>query len=194
MMANQEDKPLDGDTTAVKEAHSLSAFHSVAIYDASTIEISLGDSYQVEIDGAKVYADAQQIEMHGDELSIKFSDHDSNHRKTAIKITVPSLRALKIVGCGKLTVLGKVWKSDNIDLDLQRVSVAILSPSLEAKNISVSLQGVMFMQCHVDCHNFQWKSRSIGHAKIWGHANKQSFDVEHETQIDKKGLKLACRD
>lgn len=190
MKANQEDTPLQGDTTSVKKRQVLSAFHKITIYDASTVVITLGDSFYVEIDGSKVYADAQQAYVDGDELIIKFADHDSNHRKTAVRITIPSLEKLKVVGCGKLTMLGSECRVTDLDIDLQRVNVAILSPSLVASTVSMSLTGVMFAQFRVDCKRLNLSAHSINHAKVFGKSQYISFDSDNPKFIDSSGLKF----
>lgn len=186
---NQEDAPLQGDTTTVDEHHSFSQFHALSIYDASILEIRLGNQYEVEVGGQKMYADAQKVSREGDELSIKFADHDSNHRKTVIRITVPSLRRLKVVGCGKLSVFGEEMRSSSFDIDLQRVNVAILSPCIKANEVSVSLQGVMIFQSHVDCDAFKLSAPSVDHVKVFGRARHRKIDAADITHIDVSGLK-----
>ncbi len=187
---NQEDTPLQGDTTTVDEHHSFTQFHAVSIYDASTVDIRIGNEYEVEVGGQKVYADAQEVKMDGDELSIKFADHDSNHRKTAIRITVPSLQRLKVVGCGKLSFFGDEMHSSSFDVDLQRVNVAILAPCIKAKDVSVSLRGVMVFQSHVDCDAFMLSAPAVDHAKVFGKAKHRKIDAADMTHIDISGLKI----
>ncbi len=189
MQANKEDAPLEGDTTPVKKHQPLSSFRKVTVYDASTVEIAIGNGYDVEIDGAKVYADAQQADVDGDELIVKYADHDSNHRKTAVRISVPSLGGVKLVGCGKFTLLGSELHASHVDIDLQRVNVAILSPCLVAKKVSLSLSGVMFAQCKVECEQLNISAHSISHAKVFGKAQSFSIDSDNPKAIDVSGLK-----
>ena len=189
MLANLEDTPLVGDTTAVKKQHALPAFHSISVYDASTIEVVLGDKYELEIDGAKVYADAQEVNVNDGELVVKYADHDSNHRKTGVRVTVPTLQSIQVVGCGKLTMLGSECKTSKIDIDLQRVNVAILSPCLTADNVSLSLKGVMFSQFRVDCNHLDISAHSVSHVKVLGKAKSKAIDSDSPKTIDISGLK-----
>lgn len=190
MKANQEDTPLQGDTTPVKKHQALSAFHKITVYDASSVVINLSKAYDVEIDGSKVYADAQQAYVNRDELIIKYADHDSNHRKTAVRISMPSLEKLKVVGCGKLTILGPECRVPDMDIELRRVNVAILSPSLVASNVSMSLTGVMFAQFRVDCKRLNLSAHSINHAKVLGKSQYISLDSDNPKFVDISGLKF----
>lgn len=190
MKANQEDTPLQGDTTSIKKCLALSAFYKITVFDASTVVVRLGKSYNVEIDGSKVYADAQRAYVDGEELIVKYTDHDSNHRKTAVCISVPSLEKLKVIGCGKLTMLGSECRSPSLDIDLQRVNVVILSPCLVADNVSLSLKDVMFAQFRVNSKRLNLSAHSVDHAKVWGISQYLSVDSDNPNLIDISGLKL----
>lgn len=190
-IALQQDAPLQGDTTKVKDDKKVADFQSATVFDATTVDVVLNpdSACRVEVDGEKVYTDAQQAEVDGGELTLKFADYDSGHRQTRVKISAPSLTGLKVVGCGKLQVSGANPKCSNFNLHLERVSVAMIDPLLSAQQVVANVSNVMFARFRVDCDDLQLTSRSIDHIKVFGHAKHRSIDADNIHQIDQKGLK-----
>lgn len=189
-LTSQEDFPLQGDTTVVKVVQdSLPFFHSVSVFDASRVEVIIGKDCLVEVDGQKVYTDAQQVHVDDGHLSVHFSDDDSNHRQTRVKVMLPTLHSLTVVGCGRLDIHGQSIKGENVKFLLRRVNVAFVAPVLSVDNLDVSLDAVMYSQFRPNCKKLNLTVHHISQTKLAGHVAHLSVDADDKRRIDLSGLK-----
>lgn len=81
------------DTTRTDERKPVSDFKSVAVYDASVVDIRLcaDSAYSVKVNGSKTYVEAQNAEVKGEEMVLKFDNQAAGKRKTQVTITGSNL-------------------------------------------------------------------------------------------------------
>ncbi len=189
-VGDKEDAPLQGDTAVVKVVRdSLPLFHSISVFDASRVEVRVGSTCCVEVDGKNVYANAQQVYVDNGCLFVRFSDHDSNYRQTRVKVMLPTITSLAVVGCGRLDVYGNKNEMGNVEILLHRVNVAFVAPVLSADKVEVSLDAVMYSQFRINCRKLNLTARHINQTKFVGHASHLSVKADEKRKIDMLGLK-----
>lgn len=149
------------DTAKVDESMRATVFKTVNISDASNVEIVLHPDSACKV--------------------IKQSNR-------AYRVTAPSLEGIKINGCGKLHVSGKNPRCSHFDLDLQKVSIAMIDPVLAADEVDANISNATFAHFRVDCANLHLSAHSFTHIKVFGKAKHVSYDVDNMKLIDRKML------
>ena len=142
------DGALVEDTTRTDERKPVSGFKSVAVYDASVVDIRLcADSgYSVRVNGGKSYVEAQKAEVKDEEMILKFDHQLAGKRKTQATIVAPTLQGIKVVNCGKLMVGGEQIACPNFVLNLEKVNVAQINSMIRASYVEARLAHVMFAE------------------------------------------------
>lgn len=178
------------DTTRTDERKPVSDFKSVAVYDASVVDIRLcaDSAYSVKVNGSKTYVEAQEAEVKGEEMVLKFDNQAAGKRKTQVTITAPTLQGVKVVNCGKLMVGGELVACSNFVLNLEKVNVAQINPMISASYVEARLAHVMFAEFRIDCDALLLSTKSVGHAKVFGKAKKQKLEVDRMESLDLTGL------
>lgn len=178
------------DTTRTDERKPVSDFKSVAVYDASVVDIRLcaDSAYSVKVNGSKTYVEAQEAEVKGEEMILRFTSSVASKRKTHVMITAPTLEGIKVVNCGKLMVGGNLLACSNFVLDLEKVNVAQINPLMKASYVEAHLAHVMFAEFRTMCDALLLTTKSVGHVKVFGHAKKRKIEADAMDCLDLNGL------
>src|SRR5439155_17568783 len=113
---------------------------SVEIHSVFEVEIIQGDTYHVSITADDNLFDSIKAVKEGSALTLSIDKDKSIHTKERLKakITMPSLRSLKIDGAAKATVNG--FKSSP-EVEIQVGGASGLKGSLETKKINIKAVG-----------------------------------------------------
>ena len=146
------------DTTRTEDRKPVSDFKSVAVYDASVVDIRLcaDSAYSVKVNGSKTYVEAQEAEVKGEEMI--------------------------------LMVGGNLLACSNFVLDLEKVNVAQINPLMKASYVEAHLAHVMFAEFRTMCDALLLTTKSVGHVKVFGHAKKRKIEADAMNCLDLNGL------
>lgn len=149
------------DTAKVDESMSSSTFKTVNISNASSVEIILHPDSACKVE--------------------KLSNQ-------AYQVTAPSLEGIKIDGCGKLHVSGRNPRCSHFNLDLQKVTIAMIDPLISADDVNANITGATFAHFRVDCRDLHLSAHSFTHIKVMGKAQHVTYDVDKMKQVDHQEL------
>ena len=127
---SEKEEIISGDTSEVKENKEVGDFKSINITSASTVDIKIGPSCRVSVDGQKAYVDVQHIFTHNGVLTVLFNSNNPVKRNTHLHITAPSLDAIHLSRCGILTVHGNDINVKTFSLYLDKTSIAKINSKI----------------------------------------------------------------
>ena len=101
-----------------KETRNVSDFDEVSFCLAGEVYISIGQGFNVVLEGDKEYLDEVETKVSGGELVIKRDSWvNFNNQKVIVRITMPALNGIDVSGSGKVTVTDPL-KSDDFEADI----------------------------------------------------------------------------
>jgi hypothetical protein len=101
-----------------KETRNVTGFDEVSFCLAGEVYISLGQGYNVVLEGDKDYLKEVETKVSGGELVIKRDSWwNTGNQKVIAHITMPALKGIDVSGSGKVTVNDPL-KSDDFEADI----------------------------------------------------------------------------
>jgi hypothetical protein len=101
-----------------KETRNVTGFDEVSFCLAGEVYISLGQSYNVVLEGDRDYLKEVETKVSGGELVIKRDSWwNTGNQKVIVRITMPALNGVDVSGSGKVMVNDPL-KSDHFEADI----------------------------------------------------------------------------
>ncbi len=141
---SSREAPLD-----IQDQYGLVDFTSIDLQGLFDARIEKGDSFAVEVDGMEDERKRYDVYVNGQTLVIDYQDNRKNFwkreflgdQKMKIRIVMPELRELEVMGAGKLTFRG----FDEQEVDIKLTGAVIGVGSISADRLTVALTGASFL-------------------------------------------------
>ena len=112
--------------TTCTEKRQLSGFDEVTFAVSGEVLISLGRDFSVELEGDRDYIREIITRVDDDELIIRRDKwFDSGNKKVIVRITMPVLDGISVLGSGRLTVIDPL-RGDELDVAISGSGKAFL--------------------------------------------------------------------
>jgi hypothetical protein len=145
-VADADREQIVGSGKALTKEYKIADFNSVDIRAVFEVEIAQGDAFHVSVTADDNLFDYIKADKHDSTLTFSLDSKDKSfHTKEHLKakVTMPSLRTLKINGAAKATVSG-FKNSPEISIDVNGASH--LKGNLETKTMTVKAAGASHMK------------------------------------------------
>lgn len=141
---SSRDTPL-----SIQDQYGLEDFDAIDLQGLFEARIEKGDSFAVEVDGVDEERRRYDVYVNGNTLVIDYEDNRKNFwkrefmsdRKMKIKIIMPELRELEVMGAGKLSFKG----FDEQEVDIKLTGAVIGVGNISADRLTVELTGASFL-------------------------------------------------
>jgi hypothetical protein len=130
---------------AERETRPVGSFTEISLGGSSRVVVKQGSPQSVALEGSKEDLADFETEVQGSQLRLKFRNQEGrqfnnkNHGPVTVYVTVPTLKALRVGGSGKLELNGPL-QAEDLALTLSG-SGDLLVPQLRAKQLETSVSG-----------------------------------------------------
>lgn len=146
--------PTESQSIKLRDQFGLRDFDQVDISGLLDVTVSHGDEFAVELDGTESVKKHYDVYVTGETLVVDYDD-DRNFfwkreffeaEKVKVKITMPSLKELKVTGAGDLFVQG----FEERDVEIKLLGAIEGEGNFSADNLTVNLTGASSLELRGD--------------------------------------------
>lgn len=147
---------IHGEGPVVTEARTPGAFQRLDLSGSADVQITIGDTPSLIIEGQKNIIDALKTEVKNGELDIYFDSNVSYDGPLTVKITTASLEGIEVSGSGHIKLLSPL-QAEKMKIDISG------SSTIEAKQLNLRR-----LDCGVS---------GSGDIRLGGYAAESRYDV-----------------